>query len=434
MTKKVESCILIWRQGIKMKRRKLPYVHILPRILIGVLLFGILLALLYVPMVSRNILSVSSLADAASPVPTNTSIPTISTFSPTPLSTVPPTQVPTETPTTPPSDVVTLSAYTTLRLGDDNASVITLQQRLTDLGYLDSDMPDSQYNESIESAVVLFQRACNMAQTGIADGNTQSSLYADDAQTYRIKRSDIGADVLRLQQRLTELGYYTDRINGYFGPNTEQAVMLFQAINGLDVRGELDYDAWIILYSEDAMALPALPTDTPTPRPTAKRTSSGQSTKTSGKITPKATKNNSGTPKPTAAKTSSSGKKTYSSVVAAAQDQLGKPYVWSAEGPDSFDCSGLVYYCLKQSGHSVSRQSSRGFSQNGSWKLITSMSDLKAGDLVFFKSDSSSSVNHTGICISSSVMIHASSSKGQVAKSNLHQAYWERNFVCGRRP
>ena len=434
MTKKVESCILIWRQGIKMKRRKLPYVHILPRILIGVLLFGILLALLYVPMVSRNILSVSSLADAASPVPTNTSIPTISTFSPTPVSTVPPTQVPTETPTTPPSDVVTLSAYTTLRLGDDNASVITLQQRLTDLGYLDSDMPDSQYNESIESAVVLFQRACNMAQTGIADGNTQSSLYADDAQTYRIKRSDIGADVLRLQQRLTELGYYTDRINGYFGPNTEQAVMLFQAINGLDVRGELDYDAWSILYSEDAMALPALPTDTPTPRPTAKRTSSGQSTKTSGKTTPKATKNNSGTPKPTAAKSSSSGKKTYSSVVAAAQDQLGKPYVWSAEGPDSFDCSGLVYYCLKQSGHSVSRQSSRGFSQNGSWKLITSMSDLKAGDLVFFKSDSSSSVNHTGICISSSVMIHASSSKGQVAKSNLHQAYWERNFVCGRRP
>ena len=417
-----------------MKRRKLPYVHILPRILIGVLLFGILLALLYVPMVSRNILSVSSLADAASPVPTSTSIPTISTFSPTPVSTVPPTQVPTETPTTPPSDVVTLSAYTTLRLGDDNASVITLQQRLTDLGYLDSDMPDSQYNESIESAVVLFQRACNMAQTGIADGNTQSSLYADDAQTYRIKRSDIGADVLRLQQRLTELGYYTDRINGYFGPNTEQAVMLFQAINGLDVRGELDYDAWSILYSEDAMALPALPTDTPTPRPTAKRTSSGQSTKTSGKTTPKATKNNGGTPKPTAAKTSSSGKKTYSSVVAAAQDQLGKPYVWSAEGPDSFDCSGLVYYCLKQSGHSVSRQSSRGFSQNGSWKLITSMSDLKAGDLVFFKSDSSSSVNHTGICISSSVMIHASSSKGQVAKSNLHQAYWERNFVCGRRP
>ena len=62
------------------------------------------------------------------------------------------------------------------------------------------------------------------------------------------------------------------------------------------------------------------------------------------------------------------------------------------------------------------------------------MDDLQAGDLVFFKSDSSDSVNHTGICISGSTMIHASSSKGQVARSSLHQAYWERNFVCGRRP
>ena len=108
--------------------------------------------------------------------------------------------------------------------------------------------------------------------------------------------------------------------------------------------------------------------------------------------------------------------------------------MWSAEGPDSFDCSGFVYYCLKQSGHRVGRQSAKGYSQNGSWTLITSMKDLKAGDLVFFKSDSKNSVNHAGICISSSAMIHASSSKGQVAKSSLHQSYWERNFVCGRRP
>ena len=423
-----------------MKRRKLPYVHILPRILIGVLFFGVLLALLFVPMISRNILFVSSLADAASPVPTDTAIPSPTTFSPTPISTtVPPTETPSEVAATPASDVVTLSVYTTLRLGDDNASVVTLQQRLTDLGYLDSDMPGSQYNESIESAVVLFQRACNMAQTGIADGDTQTSLYAENAQTYRIKRPDIGTDVLRLQQRLAELGYYTDRINGYFGPNTEQAVMLFQAINGLEVRGELNFDAWSLLYSDDALPLPALPTDTPTPRPTPKRTSSSHSTKDTSKATTKATAKktegqNPATPKPAATKAPSSSKKTYSSIVAAAQDQLGKPYVWSAEGPDSFDCSGLVYYCLRQSGHYASRQSARGYSQNGSWKLITSMDDLQAGDLVFFKSDSSDSVNHTGICISGSTMIHASSSKGQVARSSLHQAYWERNFVCGRRP
>ncbi|MBR0356743.1 MAG: peptidoglycan-binding protein [Clostridia bacterium] len=428
-----------------MKRRKLPYIHILPRILIGVLVFGGLLGLLYVPTISQNVLSMSSVADAGSPVPTATLTPSAATFSPTPTPTATPAPTPTEGPTLPPSDVVVLSVYTTLRLGDDNASVMTLQQRLTDLGYLDSDEPGSVYNESIASAVVLFQRACNMNQTGIADSATQTSLFAEKAQTYRIKRSDIGTDVLRLQQRLAELGYYTDRINGYFGPNTEQAVMQFQAINDLAVTGELDYGAWTILYSEDALPVPVLPTDTPTPRPTARRTSSGSTAKTTkkaaGKSTSKATakaasggKGNDATPKPQVTKAPSSAKKTYSSVVAAAQDQLGKPYVWSAEGPDSFDCSGLVYYCLKQSGHSVSRRSAKGFSQTGSWTLISSMSELRAGDLVFFKSDSKDSVNHTGICISSSVMIHASSSKGQVVRSNLHQAYWERNFVCGRRP
>ena len=422
-----------------MKRWKLPYIHILPRILIGVLVFGVLLSLLFVPLISRNILSVSDLADAGSPVPTATPAPSSYTFSPTPNVTEAPTSTPTPGPTQPPSDVIILSVYTTLRLGDDNASVITLQQRLTDLGYLDSDMPGSQYNESIASAVVLFQRACNMAQTGVADSATQASLYEENAQTYRIKRSDIGTDVLRLQQRLAELGYYTDRINGYFGPNTEQAVMQFQAINGLTVSGELDYDAWVILYSDEALPIPVLPTDTPTPRPT-RHVSSGQTAKATKKSTAKTTAKTTvkstakSTPKPTATKAASSKKKTYSSVVAAAQDQLGKPYEWSAEGPDSFDCSGLVYYCLKQSGHSVSRQSARSYSQKGSWKLIKSMSDLRAGDLVFFRSDSNKNVNHTGICISNSVMIHASSSKGKVARSNLHQDYWERNFVCGRRP
>ena len=433
-----------------MKQRKLPYIHILPRTLIGIVAICALIALFFVPLIARNVITISAVADIAGPLSSDraTIVPPTPTAAPTDTPTPAPTLAP-EGPTNPPSDVVVLSVYTTLRLGDDNASVINLQQRLTDLGYLDSDMPDSIYNDSIANAVILFQRACDMPQTGIADSNTQTSLYADHAQAYRIKRFDTGTDVLRLQQRLAELGYYTDRINGYFGPNTEQAVMRFQAVNGLTVSGELDYDAWVILYSEDALPLPALPTDTPTPRPTrrpasnqtAKATSrnSGKATakataKTTAKATRKATAKVTAkaTPKPTATK--SSGKRTYSSLVAAAQDQLGKPYEWSAEGPDSFDCSGLVYYCLKQSGHSVSRRNAKGFSQTGSWKLISSMKDLRAGDLVFFRSDSNSSVNHTGICISSSVMIHASSSKGKVARSNLHQEYWERNFVCGRRP
>ncbi len=115
-----------------------------------------------------------------------------------------------------------------------------------------------------------------------------------------------------------------------------------------------------------------------------------------------------------------------------AQNQLGDPYVLGDEGPDSFDCSGLVYYCLNKCGVKVSRRNAYTYSNNDNWKKIESVDDLKKGDLLFFKSDSSDKVNHTAIYIGGSKFIHASSSKGQVVQSSF-SAYWYRNFVCGRR-
>ena len=102
------------------------------------------------------------------------------------------------------------------------------------------------------------------------------------------------------------------------------------------------------------------------------------------------------------------------------------------EGPDSFDCSGLVYYCLNKSGVKVSRRNAYTYSNNDSWTRIDSVDDLQKGDLLFFKSDSSSKVNHAAIYIGGKKFIHASSSKGQVVQSSF-SAYWYRNFVCGRR-
>ena len=107
--------------------------------------------------------------------------------------------------------------------------------------------------------------------------------------------------------------------------------------------------------------------------------------------------------------------------------------------PYSDWCDSFVSFCVAYAGNeSYPRESSCGrhmflLKAAGYWREWNSYMP-KAGDLVFFKSDSSKNVNHVGICISGSVMIHASSSKGQVVRSSLNQAYWERNFVCGRRP
>lgn len=60
--------------------------------------------------------------------------------------------------------------------------------------------------------------------------------------------------------------------------------------------------------------------------------------------------------------------------------QVGKPYVWGATGPDSFDCSGLVWRSYKEAGYNWSRTNSQ--TMMGKGKRV-SKKNLRRGDLVF---------------------------------------------------
>src|SRR5215216_6111991 len=60
--------------------------------------------------------------------------------------------------------------------------------------------------------------------------------------------------------------------------------------------------------------------------------------------------------------------------------QLGKPYRWGAEGPNSLDCSGLVQTAYRKAGISLPRVSR---SQYGAGKLVP-LSALRPGDLLFY--------------------------------------------------
>ncbi|PWW22431.1 cell wall-associated NlpC family hydrolase [Geodermatophilus normandii] len=94
-------------------------------------------------------------------------------------------------------------------------------------------------------------------------------------------------------------------------------------------------------------------------------------------------------------------------VVATAMAQRGKPYVWAAAGPGSFDCSGLTQYAFRAAGISLPH-SSKLQSQMGT---AVSRADLQPGDLVFFYSP----VSHVGIYIGNGQMVHAPTS-GDVVK------------------
>ena len=94
-------------------------------------------------------------------------------------------------------------------------------------------------------------------------------------------------------------------------------------------------------------------------------------------------------------------------VVDRALAQRGKPYVWAASGPGSFDCSGLVQYAYGAAGIGLPH-SSRMQSQMGT---PVSRAEARAGDLVAFYSP----VSHIGIYLGNGQMVHAPTS-GDVVK------------------
>lgn len=95
--------------------------------------------------------------------------------------------------------------------------------------------------------------------------------------------------------------------------------------------------------------------------------------------------------------------KTYASIKKVATAQLGKPYVYGANGPSSFDCSGFTKYVFKKAiGKTIPRTAQ---SQYNSYKHV-SAKNAKAGDLIFFGT-SKKNITHVGIYKGSHKMIDA---------------------------
>lgn len=99
-----------------------------------------------------------------------------------------------------------------------------------------------------------------------------------------------------------------------------------------------------------------------------------------------------------------------SGVVDVALAQVGKPYVWAASGPDSFDCSGLTSYAYRQMGISIPHSSQSQYNLVSSkGHLVYSVSALSPGDLVFWGyGGSGSSIYHVGMYIGGGQYVHAS--------------------------
>jgi cell wall-associated NlpC family hydrolase len=104
--------------------------------------------------------------------------------------------------------------------------------------------------------------------------------------------------------------------------------------------------------------------------------------------------------------------------------QLGKPYVWAAAGPDSFDCSGLIVYSFSGVGKSLPHSTYALYSLG----VPVSRDQLQPGDLVFFDG-----LGHAGIYIGGDQFVHAPHSGDVVKISSLNEGWYASGYVGARR-
>lgn len=112
--------------------------------------------------------------------------------------------------------------------------------------------------------------------------------------------------------------------------------------------------------------------------------------------------------------------------VAETKKYIGSPYVLGATGPDTFDCSGLVYYVARTA---LGIQLPRTARSLYNYCSIVSDSKREIGDLVFF--GTTTSVTHVGIYIGNGQFISAISDGPNtgVIVSSLNQPYWQPKYV-----
>ena len=113
------------------------------------------------------------------------------------------------------------------RDGDDSANIITLQNKLIELGYL-RDTADGVFGANTESAVAAFQRSNGLTETGTADAATQRLLYSDQELVSASKSTDPESVIYRTQEKLSIWGFLAAEPDGIAGSQTNEAVAAFK--------------------------------------------------------------------------------------------------------------------------------------------------------------------------------------------------------------
>ncbi|WP_420639438.1 peptidoglycan-binding protein [Candidatus Poriferisocius sp.] len=127
----------------------------------------------------------------------------------------------------------------TLKRGDENESVVRLQQQLAAAGFALALAANGDFDAATATAVADFQASRGLTVDGICGPHTWAALEEanwslGDRNLYLSQPMLRGDDVAELQLRLGSMGFDAGRVDGIFGPNTAGAVREFQLNSGLE--------------------------------------------------------------------------------------------------------------------------------------------------------------------------------------------------------
>ena len=117
--------------------------------------------------------------------------------------------------------------------------------------------------------------------------------------------------------------------------------------------------------------------------------------------------------------------------VAVALAQLGSPYVWGAEGPSTFDCSGLTSFAYAAAGVTIPRVSRAQYAAYAGMRSVDPL-HLVPGDLVFFADSPGNpgTIHHVGMYVGGGVMVEAPYSGARVRLASIGR----RDYIGAVRP
>ncbi len=297
------------------------------------------------------------------------------------------------------------------------------------------------------------------------------------AKDVLLKKGCSGEDVKTIQTKLKELGYFNEKVTGYYGDVTKNGVIQFQKDKNFSVDGVVGPATWGALVGNDTTSVSStvLSSNKEELTESLKQGMSGELVKKAqtrlkelgyfsgnttgyfGQITKNSvidfqksngcsvdgvigsatwnklfgTDNVKSTERTVVSRGGVSREgTTQENVVIYAKNYLNVKYVWGGNTPSGFDCSGFVKYVYQQYGVTLNRVAADQARQG----TAISKANLQLGDLVFFDTNGGHNyINHVGIYIGGGMFIHASSGAGKVVTTSLNDGFYENAYMSARR-